>query len=101
MNNNQWYCVETHHKMNTPNVADGAAEIWIDGVLTVQYTNLNLRDSAHASAAFTHIEIYRQGSDNMYRYEDDYVVATTRIGCSGSPSADITPPAPPIGLAIR
>jgi hypothetical protein len=32
MNDNVWYCVEEHIKMNDPGVANGMVEIWIDGV---------------------------------------------------------------------
>ena len=99
----RWYCVEYHWKMNTPNVANGVMEIWIDGVQTLGYYTMNFRDTAHANTAFTNIEVYRQGSDNMYRYEDDFVLATTRVGCSGSPPqpGDTTPPSPPTAFMVQ
>jgi hypothetical protein len=85
LQDNQWYCIETHLKLNTPGVADGVAEIWIDGVLTFRQTTRNYRDLAHATAGFTLFKIYRQSAINMYRYEDDYTVSTTRICCGGTP----------------
>lgn len=94
MNNNQWYCVETHLKFNTPNQNNGLVEMWVDGVQTVKYTD-NWRDSSTAAAAFTFLEIYRQGADNQYRYEDDFVLSTTRIGCSGNPAQAPAPPTQP------
>jgi hypothetical protein len=98
----RWYCLEYHWKMNTPNVANGVLEIWVDGVQSLGYYNKNFRDAAHANAAFTNIEIYRQGSDNMYRYEDDFVLATTRVGCGvAPPSGDTTAPSTPTGLAVN
>ena len=103
LQDNRWYCIEYHVKMNTPNEANGVAEIWVDGAQTLGEYSIGQRDTAHANAAFTSLQIYRQGSDNMYRYEDDMVVATTRVGCSGTPpaSADSTPPAAPLGLTLR
>jgi hypothetical protein len=103
LQDNRWYCIEYHWKMNTPGVADGVQEIWVDGVQTLGYYTRKMRDTAHANAAFTFIQVYRQGANNMYRYEDDYVLATTRIGCSGnsSPASDTTPPLSPTGLTVR
>jgi hypothetical protein len=95
---NQWYCIETHIKMNTPNVADGNEEIWIDGVQTMSYPR-TFRDGNHATAALTQVTVYRQASDYMNRYEDDYVLATTRVGCSGV--IDITPPSKPQGFTLH
>jgi hypothetical protein len=83
-----WQCIETHLNQTT-------AELWVDGTLTVQYTN------AVGPAAYNYITVYRQAAVNQIRYEDDYVIATTRIGCSGSPSANTTPPAAPFGLVVR
>jgi hypothetical protein len=83
-----WYCVETH-------LGRGIAEQWVNGILTTQYSGLV------APAAYNIIQVYRQAGDNMYRYEDDFVVSTTRVGCSGSPSADGTPPISPTGLTVR
>jgi hypothetical protein len=97
----QWYCIEYHWKMNTPNVQDGVLEIWVNGTQSLNYTNVAFRDSAHANAAFTKIEVIKQSANNQYRYEDNFVVATTRVGCSGSPSANTTPPPAPTGLSVR
>lgn len=104
MSDGRWYCVEYHIKMNTPGVANGVQEIWTDGTQTLGRYNRNFRDAAHANAAFTNIEIFRQAAHNQYRYEDDMVVATTRIGCSDNPSidtTDTTPPLAPTGLSLR
>jgi hypothetical protein len=101
----QWYCVETHLKLNTngtTNTAnqDGIVEVWVNGVQTTRYTNAGQAWLGNYQP-FTNFMIYRQGGVNLYRYEDDLVIATTRVGCSGSPSADTTPPTAPVGLTIR
>lgn len=85
---NTWHCVEFH-------LGQTIAEGWVDGGQTLAFsTNLQM------PTLWDKIQIYRQGSDNLYRYEDDYVVSTTRVGCSAS-TGDTNPPAAPIGLTLR
>ena len=86
---NTWHCVETHLGQNI-------AEVWVNGTQTLRYTTNIITPST-----YDRIEVYRQGADNQYRYEDDHVVATTRVGCSGSPTADLEAPTPPSGVTIR
>ena len=96
-NVDRYVCVETHAKVGAPNVNDGILEIWQDGLLTLRYPNLKFLDTASANGKFSRVEVYRQGGNNLYRYEDNYVLATTRIGCLPSTSSsDSTPPASPI-----
>jgi polysaccharide lyase-like protein len=99
--NNHWYCVETHFKANTPSASDGIIEVWVDGTQVTRYTNARFRDTTNPTAQFVKTFLYRQGAYNIYRYTDDYVLATTRVGCSGSPSANTTPPPAPTGLSVR
>lgn len=98
MNDQRWHCVESHVKFNTPNTPDGVAELWIDGTQTLSITNGLWRDSTTTNTAFSYVEVYRQGGDNMYRFEDDYVMATSRVGCSGSPMS--LPPTAPKNLTV-
>lgn len=92
----KWYCIEYHIKLNTPGVADGVSEIWVDGVLTARWSGRMYRNGGNANAVFNEIFVYRQDSRNMYRYEDDFVIATHRIGCDG-----VIPPESPIIGSIR
>jgi hypothetical protein len=41
----KWQHVKVHVKLNTPGVSDGLLEMWINGVQTMEYTNINFRDS--------------------------------------------------------
>ena len=50
-----------------------------------------MRDTAHANTLLDHIVVFRQSADNMYRYEDDYVLATTRVGLQGAHLHMLTP----------
>ena len=80
----EWYCVETHVKLNTAGQSDGAFELWIDGEVEASRTGLNWVGSYSAygiNAIF--VESYwNDGSPAMQdRYFDDFVVSTARIGC--------------------
>jgi len=98
-NDDQWYCVEEHFKLGTANRADGAVEIWVDGVQTLGYYNLPLQGST--PAWFDTLSPFKQDGDGLMYY-DQVAAGTTRIGCSSSaPPSDTTPPAVPIGLLIK
>lgn len=67
-----WRCIETH-------ASQTAIDIYVDGVNTLHYTNPQWVSPSNWDT----IAVYRQGADNQYRYEDDFVIATTRVGCAG------------------
>ena len=109
LNDNQWYCIEAHVKMNTAGQPDGFFEIFVDGTKTVAQYNRTFRgpnatngpnNDNYGAATLNVIRHYTQvGAGN--RYTDDLAVGNTRIGCSGSQSSDVTPPTSPTGLIIR
>lgn len=66
-----WRCIETH-------MSQAAVDMYVDGVQTLHVASPNWVSATNWDT----IAVYRQGSDNQYRYEDDFVVATTRVGCS-------------------
>jgi len=82
----QWYCVETHFKMNTPGVADGALEVFVDGTPTLDYQNRLFRgpdvapSGNSAEAHLNMIRIYVQSGVGT-RYIDDFAVGPSRICC--------------------
>lgn len=88
----QWYCVETHQKLNTPGQNDGMWRIWINGILSLNQINYNYNNNSND--ALRYIQLYRQdAAEAMYRYEDGYTLSTSRIGCNGVASPpDTTPP---------
>jgi hypothetical protein len=102
----QWYCFEYHIKLNSSaTVSDGMVEYWIDGTLVQQFPNQKIWNNAPYTfdgSKISQIEVYRQHSNHMYRYEDDLVWGSTRIGCGGtSPQPDTVPPSPPTGLQVN
>lgn len=99
LNDNKWHCIETHQNFGTVNSANGLLELYIDGVLTTRYTNLLMNTANHGTTIIRAYAQYGQGD----RYQDDWAVGDSRIGCSGSPSPSTTtpPPAAPTGLVIQ
>ena len=96
--NNRWYCIETHETMNTPGVADGISEAWVDGVKVATKTDVMWRQ-AGSTLQWSEFSIFRQiGIGNIWW--DRFAAGNTRIGCLGSAS-DTTRPGPPQGLVIN
>ena len=80
----RWHCVEAHARLETPGASDGVFELWVDGVPDAQRTGL---EWAGGSAAYGINAIFLENYWNAgapgarERVLDDFVVATTRIGC--------------------
>jgi len=113
LSDDRWYCIETHLKMNTPGVADGIIELWIDGAQTTLYTgrmfrgpNVSNPNGNSSLTTFGAIRMYRQGGVGSMWY-DNFAVGSTRIGCSGgsipsaSPPSTTSPPNAPTGVTIQ
>ncbi|MEO6546100.1 MAG: hypothetical protein ABIP05_18970, partial [Nitrospiraceae bacterium] len=114
---NKWYCHEMRVTMNsTGGTPDGYLQGWIDGVQHWEYPNVNLDNTTPGAITGTLISGYwncysgGSGSDActdpvndyhplMYRWHDNLVVSTERIGCLAG-STDSTPPSPPGNLQI-
>ena len=97
----QWHCLEWYVKGGNP----GATKVWIDGELKLDYSNLpftfNAIDAVWPSAYYNEGGATPTGVPNLqYRWMDDLVVSTTRIGCLPD-TGDKTPPAAPSGLRVN
>lgn len=97
---NRWYCIETREKMNTPGVANGIAEAWVDNVKVMTKTDVMFRSAGNTNN-WDRVGIFRQiGAGNIWW--DRYATGNSRIGCSGSnPQGDTTPPNIPSGASVR
>lgn len=78
-----WVCVEARARLNTPGVKDGLFQLWIDGKLESQRTELDWRGTytAHGiNAVF--LEAYWNSGSPVYqsRWYDNFVISTSRIG---------------------
>lgn len=94
---NRWYCIETHEQMNTPGVANGIVEAWVDNVKVVTKTDVMFRLAGNTNQ-WDRVGIFRQiGAGNVWW--DRFAAGDSRIGCSGSiPQSDTTPPSIPAGV---
>lgn len=98
----KWYCVETREQLNTPGVANGIAQAWVDGTQVMYVSNIMYRQAGDNSL-FNNNRLYRQTGSGSIWY-DRVAVGDTRIGCTGSasqPPATSPPPAAPTGLIVQ
>ncbi len=83
-----WVLVESMVKLNTPGKSDGLNQLWIDGRLEVERTDLNLRGSYtdHGINAVFLESYWNNGSiKTQGRWFDNFVISTTPIGPVVSP----------------
>ncbi len=103
LQDNQWYCIETHKKMNTAGTANGIAQVWVNDVLRVDRSDVLWRNGSGAdlTSLWTEFEMFRQGGfGNMWW--DDLATGDSRIGCGGTlPTQDTTNPNPPTNLTAQ
>ncbi|GEM_PF-5273555 len=83
---NQWYCVETHHVLNTPKQKNGIYQNWINGVLVSDQRDIRQRDSSALNIDSSVLIAYIGGNwvadRNMNIYFDDWALSDKRIGCN-------------------
>ncbi len=81
----RWICHEMHVKANTPGQSDGAYTFWVDGVVVVERTGVDLVGSTDFHYNNAMLDAYWNGGSPaaQSRYYDNMVVATSRIGCGG------------------
>jgi hypothetical protein len=95
------YCVEMELIRNTPGLSDGVGRIWVNGILTLEYTNIAMARGDEGGSGFNNVTYYSQAGYGV-RYLDDIAVGNTRIGCGVTPSSvDTVAPNTPTGLSIR
>jgi len=95
----RWYCIETYEKLNTPGVANGIAQAWVDGVQVMNVTNVMYRQAGDNSM-FVNNRLYRQTGIGSIWY-DRLAVGNTRIGCAGTGTPPPTVPSTPTNLQVH
>jgi hypothetical protein len=79
-----WYCIEAQVRLNDAGAANGAFRAWVDGALDAERTGLNWVGSYrdYGINVVTLDNFWNSGSPAAQsRYIDNFVVATSRIGC--------------------
>ena len=105
----EWHWYEEHIRVNTPGVADGIMQVWIDGVLYINYSTVPFRNVGDTAGFGTiqHTGEWGGGGGTItqtgYWWIDHTVISTTRIGMPGSASnsADSVAPAAPVGFKFQ
>lgn len=97
----QWYCVEFSITPNTPGSSDGALSVWLDGVLYMQHSNQNLKNTGDPVNRGPWLSHYYGGDPcgthpQQQIWYDQLVVSTSRIGCMDAPVSE--PPRRVIGV---
>jgi len=84
LENNRWYCVETHVKLNTPGERDGALRGWIDGRPAFEKTDLRYRHTEKLRIEQVWMNIYHGGKrpspHDQHAFIDNVVIARQYIG---------------------
>ena len=88
-NAGKWYCIIAHLRMNTPGVADGIFEFWIDGILQAGSYNLNWHGNWNARSdnyminAVLLENYWNKGSPKRQeRYFDNFLISEKPIHCT-------------------
>ena len=79
----RWVCVEARAKLNTPGKKDGLNQLWIDGRLETQRTDLDWRGgyAGHGINAVFLESYWNEGSPvTQRRWLDNFVISTRPIG---------------------
>ena len=84
LKNNQWYCVETYVKLNTPGRHDGVLRGWIDGRPAFEKTDLRYRLTDKLRIEQVWMNIYHGGKrpspHDQHAFIDNIVIAREYIG---------------------
>jgi len=96
----QWHCQEWYVKAGP----SGSIKLWIDGELKMDHPNVPLPFSVLEGILLS--AYYNEGGNTptgvphlQYRWIDDFVVSTNRIGCLPE-TGDKSPPSAPSGLKL-
>jgi hypothetical protein len=70
-----WNTVEQHVRLNTPGVANGVLEVWMNGKLCIKLTNLIYRSAKHPEVKITqqYVTWFYGGPTSDYPTRDSYV----------------------------
>lgn len=111
----EWYYVEVHIKLNTPGVADGVFELWLNDcgtngnscgaspTLRARHTDIQyVGPGDNTKIGSLWLENWANPATSGVEYYDQFKVSKTGpIGFSSTGGGDVTPPAAPTGLRIQ
>lgn len=84
LDNNRWYCIEQHVRMNTPGKNDGMMRAWVDDKLVFEKSDVRMRDVDKLKIETVWINVYNGGTwtakQDQHLFIDDVTISRSRIG---------------------
>ena len=84
LQNNRWYAVEQHLKLNRPGEKDGVLRAWVDGRLAFEKSDIRFRHSDRLKIEQVWMNVYHGGTKpspyDQHLYIDNVVIARQYIG---------------------
>jgi len=84
LENNRWYLIEQHVKLNTPGKADGVLQAWVDGQLAFEKTDVRFRAVDTLKIESVWVNVYLGGTwsseSDHHLYIDDVAISRRPIG---------------------
>lgn len=81
---NRWYSIEQHVRLNRPGQSDGVLKAWVDGKLVFEKTDIRYRDVEDLRIETLWMNVYHGGTkatnQDISLYIDNVVVARKYIG---------------------
>jgi len=102
-----WQCIEMRTRRSSAGKADGIHQLWIDDIMVMDQRNFDQGSQRTEPWARVMVSAYHNEKKDgqftiphvQYRWIDDLVVSTGRIGCLPD-TGDNTPPSAPKGLQV-
>ena len=79
-----WHCASARARLNTPGMADGQLDLWVDGIWEGEQTDIDWRGdwAEYGWNALVLQNLWSGGAPaELWRWIDDIAVATVPIGC--------------------
>ena len=84
LENNRWYCIEQHLKMNTPGKKNGVLRAWVDGRLAFEKRDIRFRHAPKLKIEQIWMNVYHGGKKpsphDQHLFIDNVVIARRYIG---------------------
>lgn len=84
LENNRWYAIEQHVKLNTPGKKNGLFQVWVNGSQVFKRTDIRFRHVPNLKIETVWLDVYHGGVSpapkDMALYIDNVVIAREYIG---------------------
>ena len=83
LENNRWYSIQQHVKLNTPGERDGVLRGWVNGEVAFERTDIRFRETDALKIETVWVNVYHGGSwtaeSDHHLYVDNIVISTEPI----------------------